>query len=121
MPDLKTSWDRIPVIIRAVLTGYVVCLARTMVWFFLLFGLNLEFAPSIPWDVPVVTLFLWAYWRYLGGKGWPRSTTETRRTNLRVHGLSGSIWAWALSVDHGEEYVSFAAEIEIERTNAAMP
>jgi hypothetical protein len=120
MPDLKTSWGRIPVIIRAVLTGYVVCLAGTMVWFFLL-GLNLKFAPSIPWDVPVMTLFLWAYWRYLGGKGWPRSTAETRRTNLGVHGLSGSIWPWALSVDHGEEYVLFAAEIEMDRTNAAMP
>lgn len=95
MPDLKTSWNRIPVIIRAVVTGSVVCLAGTMVWFFLL-GLNLKFAPSIPWDVPVMTLFLWAYWRYLGGKGWPRSTAETRRTSLRAHGLSGSIWAWAL-------------------------
>ena len=62
-----------------------------------------------------------AYGRYLGGKGRLGSTAETRRTSLRVHGLSGSIWAWALSVDHGEEYVSFAAEIEIERTNAAMP
>ena len=96
MPILKTIWNLIPLLIRAVLTGSVVFLAGTIVWSILL-GVNLKVAPSIPWGAVVMTLLLWAYWRYLGGHGWPRSTTATRRASLRVHGLSGSTWAWALA------------------------
>jgi membrane protease YdiL (CAAX protease family) len=66
------------------------------VWSILL-GLNLKLAPSIPWAVPVMAVFLWTYWRYLGGKGWPSSTAETRRASLRVHRLSGSLWVWAIA------------------------
>jgi membrane protease YdiL (CAAX protease family) len=96
MPTLKTAGRAIPLIIRAVVTGSVVCLAGTIAWSILL-GLNLKLAPSIPWAVPVMAVLLWAYWRYLGGKGWPRSTAEARRTSLRAHRLSGSLWAWALT------------------------
>ncbi|HXW89195.1 MAG TPA: type II CAAX endopeptidase family protein [Terriglobales bacterium] len=96
MPALGRGWKPIPVIIRAVITGSVVCLAGTMGWSILL-GLNLKFAPSIPWALAVMTVLLWTYWRYLGGKGWPRSTAETRRASLRVQGLSGILWIWALT------------------------
>lgn len=41
--------------------------------------------------------FLWGYWRYLGGKGWPRSTAVTRRSSLRVSRLSESAWGWSLT------------------------
>lgn len=96
MSALGTAWQRIPVLIRALITGSIVCFAGTIVWSILL-GLNLKFAPWIPWTVPAMVVFLWAYWRYLGGKGWPRSTAETRRASLRVHRVSGSLWVWALA------------------------
>jgi membrane protease YdiL (CAAX protease family) len=96
VPALKTAGKPILVVIRAVVTGCLVCLAGTIVWSVLL-GLNLKLAPSIPWAVPVMAVLLWAYWRYLGGKGWPRSTADTRRASLRVHTLSGSLWVWALA------------------------
>jgi membrane protease YdiL (CAAX protease family) len=96
MPALETAWKRIPVIVRAVVTGSLVCLAGTIVWSILL-GLNLKLAPSIPWAVPVMAVLLWAYWRYLGGKGWPCTTAEIRRASLRIHRLSGSLWVWALA------------------------
>lgn len=96
MAILKSTWHRTPLIIRAALTGSVVFLAGTMAWSILV-GINLKVAPSIPWGAVAMTPLLWAYWRYLGGKGWPRSTAETRRASLRVHGLSGNTWAWALT------------------------
>jgi membrane protease YdiL (CAAX protease family) len=91
-----TAWQRVPLLIRALLTGSVVCFSGATVWSILL-GLNLHFASSIPWSVPLMVILLWVYWRYLGGEGWPRSTAETRRANLRVSRVSGGVWVWALS------------------------
>lgn len=92
----KTTWNRVPLIIRAVITGSLVFLVGTVVWSLVL-GINLKVAPSIPWGAVVMMLFIWGYWRYLGGKGWPRSTAESRRVRLRVHEVPRSIWVWALT------------------------
>lgn len=96
MPVGKSASNRIPVIIRAVLTGSFVCLGGTIVWSILL-GVNLKVAPSILWAVPVMAIFLWVYWRYLGGHTRPRTTAESRRARLRAHKLSGSLLIWALA------------------------
>jgi hypothetical protein len=57
---------------------------------------NFVLAPSVPWSAPLVAIYLWFYWHYLQGKGWPQSTTEFRRTNLRARSLAGRVWRWAL-------------------------
>lgn len=84
-----------PVIVRAVLTGALAAAAGTLPWA-LLAAANLKFFPSVPWAVPPTALYLWLYWRYLQGAGWPRSTAEARRATLRAHGLSEDVWAAAL-------------------------
>jgi len=96
MSGLGTAWQRVPILIRALVTGSVVCFSGTIAWSILL-GLNVKVAPSVPWSVPAMVVVLWAYWRYLGGKGWPFSTAETRRASLRVTSVSRSLWVWALS------------------------
>ena len=40
--------------------------------------------------------WLWFFWWYLSGHGWPRSTAEARRRDLRAPSLSKRAWAWAL-------------------------
>ena len=92
----KTTWNRVPLIIRALITGSLVFLVGTLVWSIVL-GINMKVAPSIPWGAVVMMLFLWEYWRYLGGKGWPHSTAESRRLRLRVHEVSRNLWVWALT------------------------
>jgi len=64
------------------------------VWGALLIG-NLKSSPSIPWCAPVMVIVLWLFWQYLGGKGWPRSTSEVRRRCLRANRVPGSVLAWA--------------------------
>lgn len=56
---------------------------------------NLRFNPTIPWSVPTMGVLLWAAWRYLGGKGWPRSTSEARRLFLRANRTSTRTFVWA--------------------------
>jgi membrane protease YdiL (CAAX protease family) len=43
-----------------------------------------------------MALYLWLFWQYLKGKGWPSSTAETRRLNLRANVLSPRAWRWSL-------------------------
>ena len=57
---------------------------------------NLKTSPAIPWAVPVMALVLWLLWQYLGGKWWPRSTAEARRSHLRANPVSRRVFGWAL-------------------------
>ena len=40
----------------------------------ILFLANLRILPSVPWAVPVVGLYMWAFWQYLNGKGPPEGS-----------------------------------------------
>jgi len=57
---------------------------------------NRKLAPSVPWSVPIMALYLWMYWLYLDGKGWPAQTSQLRRKRLRARPLPARIWAWSL-------------------------
>jgi membrane protease YdiL (CAAX protease family) len=43
-----------------------------------------------------MALVLWALWRYLGGKWWPGTTSETRRAYLRANRPPRKVFLWAL-------------------------
>ncbi len=68
MPGRESGWERSSVIVRAVFTGSVVCLAGTVVWFNLR-GPNLTLVPSVPWAVPGDGGCAMALWALLGRAG----------------------------------------------------
>jgi len=88
-------WGRLPVIVRAVVTGLVVAAAGTVPWA-LLVSLNIKHASAVPWAVPPTALYLWLFWRYVRGAGWPRSTAEARRVLCRANPVSDDAWAMAI-------------------------
>jgi membrane protease YdiL (CAAX protease family) len=57
---------------------------------------NLRISPAVPWSVPAMALLLWLAWSYLGGSGWPRSTSDARRRYLRANRKSRQTYMWAL-------------------------
>jgi membrane protease YdiL (CAAX protease family) len=57
---------------------------------------NLRSAPAVPWSVPLMALLLWLIWSYLGGTGWPHSTSESRHRHLRANRSSLAVYSWAL-------------------------
>jgi len=89
MRPIAAVWQRLPIILRAVLVGSFVMSMATVPCGILLRA-NFALMPAVPWSVPVVVIYLWLYWQYLSGKGWPQTTTEFRRTNLRANSLPGS-------------------------------
>ena len=96
-----SPWQRLPIILRAILTGIAVLFAGTVPWsgiaghaFFA--GWNLRIFSSVPWAILPTSAYLWLYWRYLDGSGWPSSTAQARRMNLRANPLSAEVWGMSL-------------------------
>jgi membrane protease YdiL (CAAX protease family) len=92
---MHALWDRTPVLLRAVLTGLIAAGAGTIPWAVLV-SLNMTHWSTVPWAVPPTALYLWLYWRYVRGKGWPRSTADARRANCRANLVPGDLWGPAL-------------------------
>jgi membrane protease YdiL (CAAX protease family) len=92
---MRRLWGRIPVVIRAILVANVVVdLGGLPPAAFLL--ANLKVFPRVPWLLPATAAWLWLFWRYANGAGWPRSTQQSRRRDLRAVPLPGRVWGWSL-------------------------
>jgi len=64
------------------------------VWSGLLLA-NLQTNPKVPWSVAAMAILLWTAWMYLGGHGWPPSTSNARREHLRAYRRPWRVFAWA--------------------------
>jgi membrane protease YdiL (CAAX protease family) len=93
--EVPSLWNRIPLAVRAVLIGGAAAALGTLPWA-LLVSLNTKYWSTVPWAVPPTALYLWLYWRYLCGEGWPRSTAESRRSTCRWNRVSSEVWGHAL-------------------------
>jgi membrane protease YdiL (CAAX protease family) len=90
-----TERGYVRVVGKAVLLGMLITLAGTLPRN-VLFAANLRLFPAFPWAVLLTALYLWFFWRYLGGAGPPEETSAERRESLRANRVSGRVWAWAL-------------------------
>jgi membrane protease YdiL (CAAX protease family) len=77
------------------LLAFAITIVAGGIWSALLVA-NLRSSPAVPWSVPAMALLLWLMWSYLGGRGWPRSTSEARRRCLRANRRSGRTYLCAL-------------------------
>ena len=84
-------WQRIPVVIQAIVLGLFVfaivgSVARIVI---------LALIPA-PWSIVVMGGVLWIYWKYFSGSWWPKSTAEARSNSFRTTELSTGVWKWSL-------------------------
>ncbi len=94
-PFLLRAWDAIPVLIRAIVICLVIMLIGGSVSGALML-VNLKMAPAIPVFLPATLIWLWLFWKYLAGRGWPGATSARRSQALRAGQLSAKAWLWAL-------------------------
>src|SRR5688572_971828 len=80
----------------AVLRGVAVLFAGNLAWGVLFAPLNLKVLPFLPWAVLPTAVYLWLYWRYIGGRIGCAATAETRRESLRANPLALEVWALAI-------------------------
>jgi membrane protease YdiL (CAAX protease family) len=88
-------WNRVPVLVRALIAAIAVTGIAEVVWGALI-QINLRFAPRVPWAAISMSAFLFFSWKYLKGWGWPESTAAKRRASLRAEPLSASVWRCSL-------------------------
>lgn len=88
-------FGHVPAVVCSGAMAFVLAVGAGGIWTVLLTS-NLATSPAIPWSVAVMVLLLWAMWQYLGGRWWPRSTSQARRRYLRARSLPGRVFAWAV-------------------------
>ena len=99
MEGARSSANRTLKVVGFGLLAFAITILAGGIWSGLVVA-NLQSSPAVPWSVPVMALLLWLAWSYLGGKGWPRSTSETRRRYMRANRKSSPtyLWAWVAGV-----------------------
>jgi membrane protease YdiL (CAAX protease family) len=91
VPVITKLWQRIPLLVRALLSGYLVyAIAGTVAW-----ATVLALVP-VPWSLPVMWIVLGLYLKYFSGSWWTKSTAQIRAENFRCTKLSASTWKWSL-------------------------
>lgn len=103
-------WHRLPVAFRAFLSALAVVIAGIQVWRYLI-AANLAISAQIPWAAAAMAVYLWFFWKYLNGRGWPRSTGEARQRDLRAHPLTQTTWRWALAA--GGSFIAAIAPLTV--------
>jgi len=88
-------WQRVPAIVRAAVVAELICDLGGLPAYLLMLG-NLKLWPAIPIFLPLSALWLWLFWQYLDGRGWPRSTSTARHEALRVRPLGRDARRWSL-------------------------
>jgi membrane protease YdiL (CAAX protease family) len=89
-------------ILAAAGTAVLVLLAGNLPWAWLggMNGLgagNLRLGTRLPWAVLPTALYLWVYWRFIGGSWGSADDAAMRRANLRANRLSAGVWGAALA------------------------
>ncbi len=88
-------WAAIPALGRATLVAFaILAVGQLPPGLFLLLALHLT--PTLPWFLPATLVWLWLFWRWLGGRGPPVRTAAARRANLRAAPLDARAWGLAL-------------------------
>jgi membrane protease YdiL (CAAX protease family) len=83
-------WQRIPVLIQAVVVGLLVSTIGALGW-----PLIASLVPA-PWSIILMGGLLWLYWKYFSGSWWPRSTAEARRNRFRAVRRPAAVWKWSM-------------------------
>jgi membrane protease YdiL (CAAX protease family) len=95
-------------IVIAIGLGVLVLLAGNMP-FNVLRALNLEIGVTVPWAILPAALYLWAYWRFIGGRFGAGASAEARRQSLRANALSPRLWGVSL----GAGLIGFGALVAL--------
>ena len=84
--QLVKIWDRVPLVIKAILTGFIVSTVGVISW--PLIGTTLP----MPCAFIVMVGFLWAYLKYFSGHWGPKRSRSSRALKFRSPVLPRQIW-----------------------------
>lgn len=92
---LKAAWNWLPIIVRAIVLGFLLLEIGSTLAFLPLLG-NLRFHPEIPWAFPITLVVLGLYAAYFSGWGAPAATRGARQKLSRASAPSAKVWRAAI-------------------------
>jgi membrane protease YdiL (CAAX protease family) len=84
------TWERVPVVLKAILSGFLVSSAGIAIWV-----ADMAFIP-LPWSILPMMVALGLYCYYFSGRGAWQESGEGRAVHFRLVTLRPSIWKWGL-------------------------
>jgi membrane protease YdiL (CAAX protease family) len=92
----KEEKRRVLAVIWSALMAFLILVVGQTIWGLLL-SANFKKSPrTAPWSVAAMAIALWLFWQYLGGRWWPRLTSQARKRDLRANRVPGPVFAEAL-------------------------
>jgi membrane protease YdiL (CAAX protease family) len=83
-------------VLWSALIGFLILFVGATIWEALLAANFKSSTRAVPWSVAAMAVVLWLFWQYLGGRWWPRRTSELRKRALRANPVSGTVSITAL-------------------------
>ena len=87
---ISLFWQKLPVVIRSLVEGLLVQILGIFPVFYLLM-VNATTANAYPWAVIPGLIYLWFFWYYAKGRGWPASNSEARFARVRAKAVDPEI------------------------------
>jgi membrane protease YdiL (CAAX protease family) len=84
-------WNRVPLIIRAIVSGCLVSSVGVFAW-----GAILSLFP-VAWSILPMVVILWVYWKFFSGKWGSTDAAKIRKERFRLTNLKPAIWKWGLA------------------------
>jgi uncharacterized protein len=81
---------------NAIVIGVLVLLAGSLP-LGVLRAANLQVGVTVPWSIVPIALYLYAYWRFIGGRWGSSAAAANRRPSLRANPLSYRVWVASLA------------------------
>jgi len=87
---ISEIWNRLPVLIKAILSGFLVSTLGVAIW-----TADFNFLPFFL-SIFIMIILLWVYWKYFSGSWGSKASVESRRSRFRSVELSAKVWKWGL-------------------------
>src|SRR5579863_9229235 len=84
--QIAIGWNKLPLILRSVLSGFSVSAAGIAIWSVFLTRI------SAPWSIPPMIIFLWAYLKNFSGFWGLKKGGADRKFNFRSIKLLPMVW-----------------------------
>ena len=91
MEKIILFWDKIPILIRAIVTGGIVLAVGNALTTMPIMG-NMKLLPGVPWALPATLVVLYLFWKYCRGSGFPALTRDRRKDVTRTSNIELKVW-----------------------------
>jgi membrane protease YdiL (CAAX protease family) len=89
--QIAIGWNKLPLILRSVLTGLFVSAIGIAIWSTFLTSIK------APWSILPMIIALWAYLKFFSGNWGLQKSSEERKFNFRSLQLSPPVWKWGIT------------------------